>query len=124
MIPGFIGDAGPDRRLPLNPAETGPLMPFIEWRPTPERNVEVVNPTADLYRYFDRTEEGVSEECVSRNRADPRATTICVTTKPSAASWMRRDAGPACRKSGDVHPHKGTLSTNRRGEFVNSRRSG
>ena len=32
---------------------SGPLMPFIEWRPTPERNVEVLNDTADLYRYFD-----------------------------------------------------------------------
>jgi Protein of unknown function (DUF1488)/Fic/DOC family len=35
---------------------SGPLMPFIEWRPTPERNVEVLNDTADLYRYFDCTE--------------------------------------------------------------------
>jgi hypothetical protein len=31
-------------------------MPFIEWRPTPARNVEVLNATADLYRYFDCTE--------------------------------------------------------------------
>ena len=38
-------------------AHSGPLMPFIEWRPTPERNVEVLNDTADLYRYFDCTEE-------------------------------------------------------------------
>lgn len=37
-------------------AHSGPLMPFIEWRPTPERNVEVLNDTADLYRYFDCTE--------------------------------------------------------------------
>ena len=36
---------------------SGPLMPFIEWRPTPGRNVEVINQTADLYRYFDCTEE-------------------------------------------------------------------
>jgi Fic family protein len=36
---------------------SGPLMPFIEWRPTPERNVEVLNDTADLYRYYDCTEE-------------------------------------------------------------------
>jgi hypothetical protein len=36
---------------------SGPLMPFIEWRPTPERNVEVINQTADLYRYFDCTDE-------------------------------------------------------------------
>lgn len=34
---------------------SGPLMPFIEWRPTAERNVEVLNDTADLYRYFDCT---------------------------------------------------------------------
>ena len=36
-------------------AHSGPLMNFIEWRPTPERNVEVLNDTADLYRYFDCT---------------------------------------------------------------------
>jgi hypothetical protein len=32
-----------------------PAVP-IEWRPTPGRNVEVLNDTADLYRYFDCTE--------------------------------------------------------------------
>jgi len=37
-------------------AHSGPLMRFIDWRPTPERNVEVLNDTADLYRYFDATE--------------------------------------------------------------------
>jgi hypothetical protein len=36
-------------------AHSGPLMPFIDWRPTPERNVEVLDETADLYRYFDCT---------------------------------------------------------------------
>jgi hypothetical protein len=35
---------------------SAPLMPFIEWRPTPDRNVEVLNDTADLYRYLDCTE--------------------------------------------------------------------
>lgn len=35
---------------------SGPLMDYIEWRPTPDRNVEVLNDTADLYRYFDCTE--------------------------------------------------------------------
>ena len=35
---------------------SGPLMRFIDWRPTPQRNVEVLNNTADLYRYFDCTE--------------------------------------------------------------------
>ena len=38
-------------------AHSGPLMPFIEWQPTAERNVEVLNRTADLYRYFDCTAE-------------------------------------------------------------------
>jgi Fic/DOC family len=37
-------------------AHSGPLMDYIEWRPTPARNVEVQNDTADLYRYFDCTE--------------------------------------------------------------------
>jgi hypothetical protein len=36
-------------------AHSGPLMPFIAWRPTPDRNVEILNDTADLYRYFDCT---------------------------------------------------------------------
>lgn len=31
-------------------------MRLIDWRPTPQRNVEVPNDTADLYRYFDCTE--------------------------------------------------------------------
>ena len=32
-------------------------MEFIQWRPTPKRNVEVLNDTADLYRYYDCTAE-------------------------------------------------------------------
>jgi len=57
-VPGFIRYAGPHRRLPDHIAGSfRPLMPFIEWRPTAERNVEVLNETADLYRYFDCTEE-------------------------------------------------------------------
>lgn len=37
-------------------SHSSPLMNFIEWRPTPQRNVEVQNDTADLYRYFDCTD--------------------------------------------------------------------
>ena len=33
-----------------------PLMNYIDWRPTDDRNVEVLNDTADLYRFFDCTE--------------------------------------------------------------------
>jgi hypothetical protein len=38
-------------------AHSGPLMEYINWRPTPVRNVDVRNDTADLYRYFDCTRE-------------------------------------------------------------------
>jgi hypothetical protein len=31
------------------------LLPLVEWRPTADNNVEVVNDTADYYRYFDAT---------------------------------------------------------------------
>ena len=37
-------------------AHSGPLMDYIDWRPTPAHNVDVQNDTADLYRYFDCTE--------------------------------------------------------------------
>lgn len=37
-------------------AHSSPLMSFIEWRATADRNVDVTNDTADLYRYFDCTE--------------------------------------------------------------------
>jgi hypothetical protein len=48
-------------------SHSGPLMPFIEWRTTPERNVEVLNDTADLYRYYDCTKEAeFLYACVAR----------------------------------------------------------
>ena len=46
---------------------SGPLMHFIDWRSTADRNVEVVNDTADLYRYFDCTAEAeFLYACVAR----------------------------------------------------------
>lgn len=48
-------------------AHSGALMPYIEWTPTERRNVDVLNDTADLYRYFDAT--GAAEflySCVQR----------------------------------------------------------
>lgn len=51
---------------------SGSLLTFIEWRPTPDHNVEVLNDTADLYRYFDCTENaeflyGCVERTVDRD---------------------------------------------------------
>jgi len=37
-------------------SHSAPLMDHIDWRPLPSGNVEVTNDTADLYRYFDCTE--------------------------------------------------------------------
>lgn len=34
-----------------------PRLDLIEWRPTQKNNVEVLNETIDLYRYFDATEQ-------------------------------------------------------------------
>lgn len=46
---------------------SGPLMDFIDWRVTPDRNVEVTNDTFDLYRYFDCTAEAeFLYACVAR----------------------------------------------------------
>ena len=48
-------------------SHSAPLMEFIKWRPTPDRNVEVLNDTSDLYRYFDCTEEAeFLYDCVKR----------------------------------------------------------
>ena len=46
---------------------SAPLMPFIHWQPTADRNVEVCSDTADLYRYFDCTAEAeFLYACVTR----------------------------------------------------------
>jgi Fic family protein len=34
-----------------------PLLDFIEWKPTPNNNVEVLNDTLDYFRYFDATKQ-------------------------------------------------------------------
>ena len=46
---------------------SSPLMDFIKWCPTKSGNVEVINDTADLYRYYDCTEEAeFLYSCVQR----------------------------------------------------------
>ena len=54
-VSSVMQDRIEDYRMTLE-AHSAPLMDFIEWRPTAERNVEVLNDTADLYRYFDCTQ--------------------------------------------------------------------
>ena len=48
-------------------SQTGPLMDYIAWRTLPDKNVEVINDTVDLYRYFDCTAEAeFLYSCVQR----------------------------------------------------------
>jgi hypothetical protein len=73
---------------------SGQLMPFIEWRPTPARNVEVLNATADLYRYCDATDAAeFLYACVSRTVEQDLPREIeylrAATTRPYTASWSR-----------------------------------
>lgn len=43
-----------------------PLLPLIEWRPTLDGNIKVLNDTADYYRYFDATRHAeFLYECVA-----------------------------------------------------------
>jgi Fic family protein len=44
-----------DKYLGVLQSYSRPLLNFIEWKPTPEGNVQVLNDTADYYRYFDAT---------------------------------------------------------------------
>jgi len=70
MLSSVMLDRIDDYRTTLQ-AHSGPLTPFIEWPPTPERNVEVLNDTADLYRYFDCTKTAEClYECVRRTVED------------------------------------------------------
>ena len=46
---------------------SAPLMDYIEWRALPSGNVEVLNGTADLYRFYDCTAEAeFLYECVQK----------------------------------------------------------
>lgn len=48
-------------------AHSGPLMDYIDWEPTPSRNVRSLDDTADLYRYFDCTDAAeFLYSCVAR----------------------------------------------------------
>lgn len=53
-VSSVMADRIDDYRQTLQ-SHSGPLMDFIDWRPTADRNVEVLNDTADLYRFFDAT---------------------------------------------------------------------
>lgn len=105
-------------------AHSGPFMPFIEWRPTPDRNVEVLNDTADLYRYFDCTE--VAEflySCVRRTVESDLPREIDYLRRHDEAIQRIMDAVEMPDRIAEnlvmfIRQNQGTLSKNRReGEF-------
>lgn len=58
------------------------LLPIIKWRSTPKNNVEVLNDTADFYRFFDATPQTeFLYECVRRTIEQDL---------PQEASYLRR----------------------------------
>jgi hypothetical protein len=90
-------------------AHSAPLMPYIEWRPTSERNVEVLNDTADLYRYFDlypRRRVPLRLRPPHGRRRLAARDRLSAPARPGNAAHDGggRNAGPDCGEPRDVHP--------------------
>jgi hypothetical protein len=99
---------------------SGPLMPFIEWRPTLSRNVEVLNDTADLYRYFDCTAEAeFLYSCVRRTVEEDLPREIDYLRRHDEAIHRIMDAVEMPDRLAEnlvmfIRQNKGSLSENRR----------
>jgi hypothetical protein len=109
-------------------AHSGPLMPFIAWRPTPERNVEVQNETADLYHYFDCTEAAeFLYACVRRTVDDDLPREIEYLRRHDEALRRIMDTVEMPDRMAEnlvayIRDNHGTLSQRRRrGEFAQLR---
>ena len=96
----------------------------IDWRPTPDRNVEVLNDTADLYRYFDCTEAAeFLYACVRRTVEEDLPREIDYLRRHDQAIQRIMDAVEMPDRLAEnlvmfIRQNKGTLSKKRReGEF-------
>lgn len=101
-------------------AHSGPLMEFIHWRALPDKNVDVTNDTADLYRFFDCTEEAeFLYSCVQRTVEHdlPREILYLKSNDDALGGIMNLIEMPD-RKAQDLVMHirqnKGKLSKKRR----------
>lgn len=109
---------------------SGPLMPFIEWRPTLSRKVEVLNDTADLYRYFDCTEEAeFLYSCVWRTVEDDLPHEIEHLRRHDEAIRRIMDAVEMPDRLAEnlvmfIRQNKGSLSKNRREHEFKALRDG
>lgn len=105
-------------------AHSGALMPFIEWRATADRNVEVLNRTADFYRYFDCTLNAeFLYACVQRTVEQDLPQEIEYLQRNDEAVRRIRDAVEMPERTAAnlivyIRQNGGTLSKKRRsGEF-------
>jgi hypothetical protein len=105
-------------------AHSGVLMPYIEWQPTPERNVDVLNDTADLYRYFDCTQAAeFLFTCVQRTVNEDLPREIDFLRRHDLALQRIMEAVEMPDRIAEnlvmfIRQNKGALSKNRReGEF-------
>lgn len=95
-------------------------MPFIQWRQTPDRNVEVLNDTADLYRYFDCTEAAeFLYACVRRTVENDLPREIDYLARHDEAIRRIMDAVEMPDRIAEnlvmfIRQNKGTLSKRRR----------
>jgi hypothetical protein len=111
-------------------AHSGPLMPFIEWRPTPGRNVEVLNETADLYRYFDCTQEAeFLYACVRRTVEQDLPREIDYLRRHDEAMRRIMDVVEMPDRVAEnlvmfIRQNRGTLSKKRRGGEFKKLRAG
>jgi hypothetical protein len=106
-------------------AHSGPLLPFIAWRPTSERNVQVQNETADLYRYFDCTDAAeFLYACVRRTVDEDLPREIDYLRRHDEAIRRIMDAVEMPDRMAEnlvayIRDNHGTLSLRRRrGEFA------
>jgi hypothetical protein len=106
-------------------AHSGPLMPFIDWRASPERNAEVLNDTADFYRYFDCTEAAeFLYGCVSRTVEHDLPREIDYLRRHDQAMHRIMDMVEMPDRMAEnllmfIRQNKGTLSKNRRDREFN-----
>ena len=103
-------------------AHSGPLMSYIDWRPTPERNVEVLGDTADLYRFFDCTEAAeFLYACVTRTVEQDLPREIDYLRRHDQAIHRIMDTVEMPDRMAEnlvmfIRQNKGTLSKKRRAE--------
>lgn len=118
-VSSVMQDRIDDYRMTLQ-SHSGPLMDFIHWQPLQGGNVEVTNDTADLYRFFDCTDEAeFLYSCVQRTvETDLPKEIAYIKSNDEALSGVMNMVEMPDRIAQDLVMHirqnSGTLSTRRR----------